>query len=176
MEIYFVKQGSISILLGNESMDKHNIFSLSNDDIHPSFPNDPNIGDICLYTNVFSTNRNWHLGKIAWQDFDFEKINEDQYKHLSELILATSHYLFSSYKGEYGKITDAYEYMFNFCNQNELQITSILEIYPGLIPKSNEDEIVVDIYLAIENDIPKPLLEQYQPFKIRRRKYNFFTY
>ncbi len=176
MEIYFINQGSIPILLNNESMNKHNLFDLTNDDIHSSFPVDPNIGDTCLYTNVYSPDMNWYLGKIAWQDFDFEKINRNTYGHLSEVILAKSHYLFTSYKSKYGKITEAYEYMFEFCNRNELQITTILEIYPTAIPKSNDDEIVVDIYLAIENDIPKPLLKQYQPFKIRRRKYNFFTY
>ncbi|OLS27254.1 MAG: hypothetical protein HeimC2_12460 [Candidatus Heimdallarchaeota archaeon LC_2] len=176
MEIFFINRNNMSILLNSKGMEKQEIFNLSQDDIHSLFPDDPNVGDLCIITTDFQSSKKWFLGKNVWQDFDYNKINKAQYSHLSEYKLTNSHYLFTYNNTKYEKLSETYEYLFDFCNQHNLQINAILEIFPTETPRSNDAEIVVDIYFAIQNEIPKQLLEQYLPFKIHRRKYNFFTY
>lgn len=175
MDFYFVKRDVIIILHKQDTFDLAKLseggFEVQKNEI----PEAMLIGDQCLFNEGDPFINKWTYGKVVWNDFDLKQYNERNNTQCITNEFKSKYYLFTPFKGKYDELTNAFHSLFDFADDYQISVKGLLIILPD--EKIGEDEeFQLDIFVPVTSQIPKKLLQEYLPHRIRRKNYNFYTY
>ncbi|MHA2029485.1 MAG: hypothetical protein ACW99A_01405 [Candidatus Kariarchaeaceae archaeon] len=176
MDIYFVKRETITILQTHDiEADEVDVSLLKL--LDQEIPEDKYIGDICKFRLNNNQGGPWYFGKIVWHDFNLTKFNLHRNIKLKLNQFKSKYYIFTPFEDEPDQINNAINSLNKFARTNSIDTEGCLVIYSIASDQlDSESQIVIDLFIPINGNIPPKLLKQHQPQQIRRRKYNFYTY
>ncbi|MCE7735367.1 MAG: hypothetical protein GPJ54_10850 [Candidatus Heimdallarchaeota archaeon] len=176
MEFYFVKRDVIIMLHKQFSFDLTKISQQNLDTPKHEIPDGKNIGDQCLFNVEDPLKDRWTYGKIVWHDFNLLKYNEANNTDCVTNEFKSKYYLFTPFKGRHDELSTVFRSLSDFVNDYQISVKGGLIILPDDKMDSDEELFQLDIFLPVTSQIPKKLLQEYLPRRIRRKNYNFYTY
>lgn len=178
MDFYFVKREVISLIHEDRPFDITNLSYENLIILKSKIPEGNYVGDQCLF-NLESTDKEiWTHSKVVWQDFDLDKYNEINNSKFLTHDFGSKYYLFTPFEGIRKDLEITFQSMSKFADDNQIELRGGLIIIPQEESKNEKEKelLELDIFIPVIGKIPKTLLKKYQPYRIRRRRYNFFTY
>lgn len=176
MDFYFVKREVITVLHKQYSFDLTKLPSQNLDTLRDEIPDGAIIGDQCVFNIGNALTDHWTYGKVVWNDFNLIKYNKMNNTQFITNEFKSKYYLFTPFNGKLDEVSEVYRSLFDFANNYQISFEGGLVILPDEVIDSDEELFQLDIFLPVTSQIPKKLLQEYLPHRIRRKNYNFYTY
>ncbi|MHA2252178.1 MAG: hypothetical protein ACXAD7_17570 [Candidatus Kariarchaeaceae archaeon] len=176
MQAFMIFQDNLAALSPMYENEPAKFFQFADlDRVFPPFLFQELLGDQCLFKiKGDKTWSHWLYGRLA-NEHPGHLMSEAS-RHLVYHRFPVAEYAYTSYHGPYEQIDEIYVGLEIYLSENDLKpIDHSVEVFPSGLPKDEQENTLIDIWLATDANVDGDRLSDNLPEALPKRRFNFYT-